>query len=114
MLYTVDILDRMKDKLGSYYKTAQALGVHPNRVNELRKKGGTLTDEQGLKAAEILGLPQEAVILSLHAERALNSPAFDLLRSIAEDYSPKIAYLGMAILATIAPALGNLPTIAAA
>lgn len=103
MLYTVDILDRMKDKLGSYYKTAQALGVHPNRVNELRKRGGTLTDEQGLKAAEILGLPREAVILSLHAERALNSPAFDLLRSLAEDYTPKMmtatSGLALAILA---------------
>ncbi len=104
MLYTVDILDMMKEKLGSYYKVAQVLDVHPNRINQLRHRGGIMTDEQGLKAAEFLGFPAEAIILSLAAERSLNSPAFDLLRQVAEEHTPKImaaaSALAVAILAT--------------
>ncbi|MFC6631674.1 hypothetical protein [Microbulbifer taiwanensis] len=103
MLYTVDILDMMKEKLGSDYKAARILDVHPNRINHLRHKGGTLTDPQALKAAEFLGFPPEAIILSMAAERSLKSPAFDLLRSLAEDHTPKIlaaaSVLAVAILA---------------
>ncbi|AYM04240.1 hypothetical protein D8911_14650 (plasmid) [Levilactobacillus brevis] len=116
MLYTVDILDMMKEKLGSYYKVAQVLDVHPNRINQLRHRGGIMTDEQGLKAADFLGFPPEAIVLSLAAERSLNSPAFDLLRQVAEDHTPKIlaaaSVLVVGILAksqTVTDALSALP-----
>lgn len=90
MLYTVDILDMMKERLGSYYKVAQELDIQQSRIYYLRNKGGTLTDEQALKAADFLGFPREALILSMAAERSLNSPAFDLLRQVAEEHTPKI------------------------
>lgn len=112
MLYTVDILDMMKEKLGSDYKAAKVLDIHPNRISYLRHKGGTLTDPQALKAAEFLGFPPEALLLSMAAERAVKSPAFDLLRSIAEDHTPKMmataSALAVAILATL-NSLSQLP-----
>ncbi|WP_127455144.1 hypothetical protein [Streptomyces sp. B29(2018)] len=107
MLYTNDILDMMKERLGSYYKAAQVLDIHPNRVNQMRRHGGIMTDEQGLKAAEFLGVPAESVILSLTAERSTNSPAFDLLREIAEQHTPKIYAAASAVVVGI---LANLPS----
>lgn len=89
MMTTIQFLDRMKDTLGSDYKTAKALGVTTQRVSQIRTRGGIFTDEQGLKIAEILGYKQEFVILSLAAERAEKSPAFSILKTIADRFEPK-------------------------
>lgn len=89
MITTNMILDLLREHLGSDYKTAKELGVSTQRISFIRHQGGVLTDAQGLKAAEILSFPEEAIILSLAAERALNSPAFGILSNIADKYDPR-------------------------
>lgn len=99
MITTVNILDLLKEQLGSDYKTAKELNIPQSRISELRHKGGSLTDAQGLKAAEILNFPAEFIVLSLAAERSFNSPAYDLLVDITDKFDPrKIA--GIAIFTT--------------
>lgn len=89
MVTTEMILDLLKEKLGSDYKTAKALGVTSQRISYIRTKGGVFTDAQGIKAAEILGFPAETIILSLAAERSINSPAFGILSTLADKYDPR-------------------------
>lgn len=86
MITTVNILDLLYSHFGSDYKTAKALGVTQSRITKMRNAGGVLTNEQGLQAAEILDFPKELILLSLAAERALNSPAFEILTHIASQY----------------------------
>lgn len=89
MVTTKNLLDLLKEHLGSDYKTAKALGVTTQRISQLRTRGGTFTDEQGLKVAEILNFPQEFIILSLAAERSFDSPAYKLLANISEKFDPR-------------------------
>lgn len=89
MLTTVDILDILKDQLGSDYKTAKALDIDTARISYLRHKGGCFTDEQALKIAEIIGVKPEVILFNMVAERSINSPAFDLLKRLAEQHAPK-------------------------
>ncbi|MGB3610519.1 MAG: hypothetical protein WA987_09090 [Cellvibrio sp.] len=89
MVTTKDLLDLLKEQLGSDYKTAKALGVTTQRISQLRTRGGVFTDEQGLKVSEILGFPAETIILSLAAERSINSPAFGILSTLADKYDPR-------------------------
>ncbi|WP_444959525.1 hypothetical protein [Microbulbifer sp. VVAC002] len=104
MLSTTDILAMMKERLGSYYKVAQELGVHPNRVNQMRHHGGKLTFEQGLIAAKFLGVSDESIILSLAAEKSRNTPSFEDLARLAAKHTPKLSAVAgvfaLAILAT--------------
>lgn len=106
MLTTVDILDILKDKLGSDYRTAKTLDIHTNRISQLRNKGGTFTDEQSLKIAEILGVKPEAILYNVIAERSKNSPAFDTLAQLATKHTPKIYAAASAVVVAI---LANLP-----
>lgn len=103
MVTTNNLLDLLREKLGSDYKTAKALGITTQRIYKLKNHGGVFTDAQGLKAAEILDFPAETIILSLAAERALNSPAFGILKGIADEYDPrKIAsFAALAVFAAI-------------
>lgn len=110
MVTTSDLLDLLKDKLGSDYKTAKALGVTTQRISQLRTVGGVFTDAQGLKAAEILDFPQEAIILSLAAERSLNSPAFGILSDLADKFDPRktaaaLAFFALSAALHLAPAM---------
>ena len=84
MITTVMLLDLLKEKLGSDYKTAKALEIPHQRISQLRTVGGVFTDEQGLKSAEILDFPLEWIIVSLAAERALNKPTFGILTHLAD------------------------------
>ncbi len=89
MVTTINLLDLLKEKLGSDYKTAKALGVTTQRIYKLRHQGGVFTDEQGLKISEILDFPKEFIILSLAAERSFDSPAYKVLATISEKYDPR-------------------------
>jgi hypothetical protein len=89
MITTVNILDLLKEHLGSDYKTAKELNIPQSRISELRHKGGSLTDAQGLKAAQLLNFPEESIILSLAAERSMNSPAYKVLLDVADKYDPR-------------------------
>lgn len=112
MVTTSNLLDLLKEKLGSDYKTAKALNVSTQRISQLRTVGGVFTDAQGLKAAELLDFPAETIILSLAAERALNSPAFGILSEIADKYDPrKIAAISIfAPLSALALAVSHFQT----
>lgn len=105
MLTTVDILDILKDELGSDYRTAKILDMNTVRISQLRNKGGTFTDDQALKIAEILGVKPEAILYNVIAERSKQSPAFNLLSQLATKHTPKIyaaaSVLAVAILATL-------------
>lgn len=116
MVTTKDLLDLLKEKLGSDYKTAKTLGMSTQRVYSLRHRGGVFTDEQGLQAAEILDFPAEFIILSLAAERSFKSPAYDLLVDISDKFDPrKIAVISIlatgALLAQISPILHTFPLV---
>lgn len=89
VIRTVVILDMLKSRLGSDYKTAQAFGIGQNRISDMRHRGVILNDELGLKAAHLLDFPEEAIILSLAAERALNSESYQELNRLAEKYTPQ-------------------------
>lgn len=89
MYTTIQILDALKDKLGSDYKTAKIFGIQQTRITKMRHHGGILTDEQALKAAEILGFPEEAIILSITAERSANSPAYTILTRLADKFDTR-------------------------
>lgn len=89
MITTTMILDLLKEKLGSDYKTAKALDVTTQRISQLRTVGGVFTDAQGLKAAEILDFPAESIILSLAAERSMNSPAYEQLLNLADKFDTR-------------------------
>lgn len=91
MLTTNAILDLLKDNFGSDYKTAKVLGTTTQRISKMRCNDGIMTDEQGLKAAEILDLDEEFIIASLVAERSKTSPAYSILQRIADKFEPKSA-----------------------
>lgn len=111
MVTTINILDLLKEHLGSDYKTAKALDIPQSRISEMRHRGGVLTDTQGLKAAEILDFPKELIILSLAAERSLNSPAFEIYTHLANQFDHrKIASFAILAAAPFLVFLGaNLP-----
>jgi len=88
MFYTSRILDLLRDKLGSDYRTSLTFGKGPSYAGSLRSRGGILPDELGLKAAEILGMPEEFIILSLAAERAMSTDSFDQMAALADKYQP--------------------------
>src|SRR6187402_60824 len=80
MLTSNQILDLLKAQLGSDYRTGKELNIPQPRVSRIRNSGGILNDEQGVKAAQILGLKEEFILLSLAAERAQNSPVYSILK----------------------------------
>ncbi len=76
MLTTIGIVDRLNEWKGwSDYRVAQMLEVSPQAVQKWRKFGVIMSDATALKAAEILGLPEEIVKSSIQLERDRNTPA---------------------------------------
>lgn len=88
VLKTVVILDLLKDRLGSDYKTAQLFGIRPQRIYAMRTRGIILNDEFGLKAAQALDFPEDAMLLSLAAERAMNTESAKVIQRLAEQHYP--------------------------
>lgn len=116
MITTIMILDLLREKLGTDYKSAKALGMTTQRIYKMRHHGGVFTDEQGLKAAQILDFPAESIILSLAAERSMNSPAYQILVDVADKFDPrKIAAISIfatgALLAGLADYLPTFPLV---
>lgn len=101
MLTTVQLLDLLKNKLGSDYKTHKELNIDQSRLSKLRKGSGTFTNEQGVQIAKILGMKEEFVILSLTAEREQNSNVRSILRTLADKFEPKNFAAGF-LIATLA------------
>lgn len=104
MLTTIQILDMLKDKLGSDYRTGKVLNITQPRVSKLRRGLGIFTNAQGVEAARILGLKEEYVILSLAAERENNRQIQTILQTLADKFEPpKAAAAAVFALALTAP-----------
>ncbi len=101
MVTTIDLLDRLKSKLGSDYRTGKVLNIPQPRISSMRNGTGTFTNEQGMKIAEVLGLHEEFVILSLTAEREKNTNVRKILRTLADKFEPKNFAAGF-LIATLA------------
>jgi len=89
LIDTPTILDMLKARYGSDYKAAKALGVPPSYISNWRGRHIVLKDEIGLKAAELLDFPEDAILLSLAAERALNSPVWEKIARVAQAHTPE-------------------------
>jgi len=97
MITTISLIDRINE-VNSWtdYRVSKELGTHTSTLSNWRNRGSVMSDEIGLKVAEILGWEPKVVLMSLHAERAMNSPVFDILKEVAEEIeagyqSPKTA-----------------------
>ncbi|NIB44795.1 hypothetical protein HBA55_34765 [Pseudomaricurvus alkylphenolicus] len=91
MITTDQFLDMCAEKTGSDYQTSLALNKPPSYVSNMRRRGGVLPDDTGLKVAELLDFPDDSMILCLAAERALKSGSFEYverLRKAAESRLP--------------------------
>ena len=86
---TIQLLDLLRDKLGSDYRTGKVMDIDQSRVSKMRTGKGVFTDTQGLEVAKILGLKEEYVLLSLAAERADNGKIQKILISLADKFQPK-------------------------
>lgn len=83
MFTTINIVDRLNEWKGwTDYRVARMLEVSPQAVQHWRNKGGIMKDETAVKAAELLGLPAEVILSSIHLERARGTRAFDPLQKI--------------------------------
>jgi hypothetical protein len=91
MLTSIQILDLLKEKFGSDYRTAKEMEIAQPKLSKIRNSNAIMNDEQGLKAAQILGLEPEFIISSLVAERSKASPAYSILQKIADKFEPKAA-----------------------
>lgn len=91
MLTTIQLLDLLKAKHGSDYRTGKEMKISQTRVSKLRTGKGIFTDAQGLEIAKILELKEEYVLLSLAAERADNGKIQKILSNIADKFQPKAA-----------------------
>lgn len=71
-LTTVAIADRVKSLIGkdSHYALAKALGVTREGARCWYSRQTVMDDEVGMRAAELLNLDPESVILWLQVERA--------------------------------------------
>ncbi|MFC6635759.1 hypothetical protein [Microbulbifer taiwanensis] len=68
----------------SDYKLAQELEVSQTTVIDWKKKRYVMNDRAGQIAAELLGIPEKLVLLSLAAERAMNELSGPYLAEAAE------------------------------
>lgn len=114
MLTSIQILDQLKAHFGSDYRTAKELNMAQSRISKIRNDGGMLNDEQGVKAAAVLGLKEEFLLLSLTAERSKATPLFTTLQKIADKFAPKSAAAAVifSIILVASLTLPSLPTLA--
>lgn len=85
MYRTLLLLEQLKEVTGwSDYKLAQQLEVSQPTLINWRKRGSVMNDRAGQIAAELLGIPEKTVLLSLAAERALNELSGPYLAEAAE------------------------------
>lgn len=62
-------LDDCKEKTGSDYKTAQAMGLDRSVITNMRKRGA-IADENAVKVAELLGIDPGEVLLAAAMARS--------------------------------------------
>ena len=92
MLTTNTLLNLLKQHNDwSDYRIAKMLEVSHQSVSGWRTKGHVMSEEAGLRAAKILGLDPEIVVLSLQCERKKNTIVEPLYRELVEKLEDKSA-----------------------
>lgn len=72
---TLDYLEEVRSKIGkpgepaSDYAAAKALRVRPSTISRYRNGHGGFDDAVAIRAADLLGLPAETVVLDIQIER---------------------------------------------
>ena len=81
---TIDLLTRLKAANGgaSDYRIAKLLGIQPQTVYHWKAGRSTMSDEVGVKAAEMLGLDPGKVLIDLHIERVKGDATSHVWRDI--------------------------------
>jgi plasmid maintenance system antidote protein VapI len=82
---TVEVLDRVADKLGhaSDYRVAKELGVSRQAVSNWRGEKNYMADGAALRAASILGEKPEVLLALLGAERTQDPDARKVWTNLA-------------------------------
>lgn len=83
---TKQLLDRLKAANGgaSEYRVAQLLGVRSQTVYKWKNGQGFMSDEVGIRAAELLGLDPVNVVVDLHIEREEGNPTFSVWKALGK------------------------------
>lgn len=107
---TIELLNSLQAAYdgASPYRIAKILGVRSQTVYQWTNGHGTMSDETGIKAAELLGLDAGKVLLHLHIERGkgnATSPVWkDLARRLEMAAMPVVVgFVGYAIGAGLPP-----------
>lgn len=81
---TIDLLTRLKaaNDGASDYAIAKKLGIQPQTVYHWRSGRFGMSDEVGIRAAEMLGLDAGKVLISLHIEREKGNATSHIWRDI--------------------------------
>lgn len=83
---SADVLDALRAKLRAHSdrEIARALGVHHSAVNHWRVGRAAMSPEVAMRAADLLGVPPELMLLRRYAELEKDSAARAVLRKIAD------------------------------
>ncbi len=84
------IMEELAKIYGSDYAISKALGKNTSYVNSYRSKGRIFSDEVGLKAAQLLDMPVDLVIMGLATDRALDKPWYDDLADALKETHERI------------------------
>ncbi len=92
MLTTHAILELLRENNGwSDFRISRELEVSQQAVSKWRVKSHVMSDAAGLKAAKILKMDPEIVVLSLQCERNKNTIVEPLYRELVERLEDKSA-----------------------
>ncbi|NIC03985.1 helix-turn-helix domain-containing protein [Billgrantia bachuensis] len=81
---TIELLTKLRAHYGgaSDYRVAKELGIQPQTVYHWKSGRSGMSDDVGIRAAEILGLDPDLVLLDLHIEREEGNVTSPIWRSI--------------------------------
>lgn len=96
MITTSNLCDLLRQHFGNCtdYKLAQHLKISRTTVGHWVKNRSVMDEENGLKAAKILDIQPEYILLSLQAERARrdqHDEIFSIYNSLADSLADQIS-----------------------
>ncbi len=105
---TVEYLDELAKltETGSDYAVSKLLGVSRQMISGYRSGYRTFSDENAVKVAQLLGIPEGVILADMHAERAASGPVAEAWRHAAE-----VLRKSAAAVVAVAVLVGGLPII---
>lgn len=90
---TLDLLTALKAAHGaaSDYRIAKILGIKQQTISNWKSGRSTMSDEVGIRAAELLGLDPDLVLVDLHIEREQGNVASPVWQSIRDRLEMAVA-----------------------